>query len=349
MELQYKPDFEATQQRWAAFWRGQSPRPLLYAIQAKPGVTPVARPISYACAFGKLDPLIEQTLGWAATHDFLGDAIPSFLITLAPDHFAALLGAEIQTGRTTGTNWVEPCLTSLDGVEIAFQRRGRWWRRTVECIERFRARCDGKLIITGTHLQGGLDCLAALYGTQNLLMELALAPEKVQRALDQVDRALVEVRTALAQVLEVRTWGSLNRFGMYSRGLIDVPQCDVSCMVSPAMFNAFELPHLTREIDSTDASIYHLDGPDALAHLESLCAIDRLDMIQWMPGAGHYEDDWRALNARIDALGKGQIFQSYYKMGAAHVQRTWQTLRSRKLFFHVAPDDCRTLLSHYGE
>jgi hypothetical protein len=285
-----------------------------------------------------LDPLIDQTLGWASTHEFLADTIPSFMITFAPDHFAALLGAEIETSEASKTNWVEPCLTSLDDVDIKFHREGRWWNRTLECIATFRERCDGKLIICGTHFQGGLDCLVALYGTQNLLMDMVIAPEKVHRALEQVDRALAEARTAMAEALDVATWGGMNRFGMYCEGMIDVPQCDVSCMISPDMFNEFELPSLKREIEGTKASIYHLDGPDALQHTESLCAIEQLDMIQWMPGEGHYEKDWSELNARIDSLGKGQIFQSYYNLSAGDIRRIWETYRSRKLFFHVTPE-----------
>ncbi len=286
VELEFRPDFPAVQERWAAFWRGESGRPLLPAIEPKPGVTPVQRPRPYDCAFGELEPLIEETLGWAATHDFLGDTLPSFMITFAPDHFAAFLGAEIKPHQSGGTNWVEPCLTSLDDVEIRFQRTGRWWRRTVECVEKFRQRCDGRVIITGTHLQGGLDCLCALYGKQNLLLDLAVAPEQVHRALEQVDRALTEVRQAFAEILEVKTWGSLNRFGMNSPGILDVPQCDVSCMIGREMFDEFALPSLKHEIASLDASLYHLDGPGALPHLETLCGITRLDIIQWMPGEG---------------------------------------------------------------
>lgn len=338
MELEYRPDFEVVRARWDAFWRGESTRPLLQAVRPKPGITPVRRPRPYDCAFGDLDPIIDQVLGWAASHDFLGDAIPSFMITFAPDHFAALLGAEIERSEEGRTNWVEPCLDSLEHAEFTFRRDGRWWRRTVECIERFRERCDGKLIITGTHLQGSLDCLAAMVGTQPLLLDLTLNPERVQQALEQVDTALHQVRQAFAEALDVPTWGSLNRFGMYSPGIIDVPQCDLSCMISAAMFDTFELPWLTREVESTAHSIYHLDGPDALQHTESLCAIDALDMIQWMPGEGYYDDDWSELNARIDALGKGQIFQSYYKLGADDIERIWDTYESRKVFFHVSPE-----------
>jgi len=148
----------------------------------------------------------------------------------------------------------------------------------------------------------------------------------------------------MAEILDVPTWGSLNRFGMYVDGIIDVPQCDLSCMISKEMFDASERPYLINEIETTDHSIYHLDGPDALQHTESLCAIPKLDMIQWMPGEGYYDDDWSELNARIDALGKGQIFQAYYKFETADVIDKWNTLKSRKLFFHVEPEQCETLL-----
>lgn len=337
-ELEFKPDFAEVRERWDCFWRGESERPMLHAIRPKSGVKPVPRPRPYDCAFGDLDAILEQTLGWAATHEFLGDAIPSFMVTFAPDHFAALLGAEIKRPDSGHSNWVKPCLTSLEDVEISFQRDGVWWQRTLECIEKFRSRCDGKLIITATHLQGGLDGLAALYGTQEVLMDLAIQPQAVQSALRQIEKALVQVRQAFAEALDVATWGSLNRFGMYSSGIIDVPQCDLSCMISQDMFREFQVESLTHEIATTDASVYHLDSAGALPHLEALCGIEPLDMIQWMPGEGHYADDHSELNARIDALGKGQIFQTYYQFVESDVMRIWDSFNSRKLFFQVTPE-----------
>ena len=152
----------------------------------------------------------------------------------------------------------------------------------------------------------------------------------------QVDAAMKEARAAMAEVLDSEKWGSMNRFGQYSAGSIDVPQCDVSCMISKAMFDEFELPHLTSEIESVDASIYHLDGPDALQHKESICAIEKLDMIQWMPGEGHYDKDWRELYEQIDALGKGQFFQHFGRLTPADIRKIWDTYKSRKLFFHVS-------------
>lgn len=349
MELECKTNFGETKERWSTFWKGESSRPLLYAIRPKKGVTPIKKPRPYDCAFGDIDQVISQTLGWADTHEFMGDAIPSFMVTFAPDHFAALLGAEIKRNEKSRTNWADHFLDNLENVEIVFSKENPWWLKTVECVERFREQCDGKLIITGTHLQGSLDCLAAMVGVQPILLEMAMVPEVVKVALKQVDLAMLEVRKSFSEILETPRWGSLNRFGMYSEGIVDVPQCDISCMVSSEMFDEFELSHLIHEIESTQNSIYHLDGPDALQHVESVCSIEKLDMIQWMPGEGYYDEDWSELNEKIDSLGKGQIFQSYYQLECEEILNIWENYTSKKLFFQVSPSQCESLLEVFGE
>lgn len=40
-----------------------------------------------------------------------------------------------------------------------------------------------------------------------------------------------------------------------------------------------------------DRCLYHLDGPQALRHLDALLEIDEIQAIQWVPGAG--QDDWK--------------------------------------------------------
>ena len=348
MELEFKPDFESARRRWAQFWRGESPGPLLWAVRPRPAAEPIPRPGCYVCAFGDIEPVIEQAIGWAATHEFLDGAIPSYQVTFAPDHFAALLGADLRnTEGSADTNWIQPFVRDWDDVDIRFQPEGKWWRRTAEVIARFRRRCDGRLIIYGTHLQGGLDCLVALRGAQGVLSDLLDVPEKVLGALRRVDRAVDEVRAALAEALDVATYGSLNRFGMYSRGLIDVPQCDASCMISPEMFKRFALPSLAHEVRGLDASVYHLDGPDAIRHLDALCSLDELDMIQWVPGVAQEHRDWTNLRRRIDALGKGQIYQSGENLTAPAVKAVWDSFSSRKLYFQVhadVHDELKTLL-----
>ena len=82
-----------------------------------------------------------------------------------------------------------------------------------------------------------------------------------------------------------------------------------------------------------DAVEYHLDGPDAIKHLDALCEIDDLDVVQWVPGSGRGElQDWTWLFDRIDDLNKGQIRGGT----AAEAKRIWRRHRNRKLFFNLS-------------
>ncbi|MCD4824531.1 MAG: hypothetical protein K8S55_07980 [Phycisphaerae bacterium] len=316
MELEFKPDFEEARQRWDAFWRGDKlERPLVAASVLKPG----AKPPKFGKLYGMfrhdtgiiehdVNKYIDAVIDFAASHEFLGEAIPSCLIDFGPDDFSGLLGAKLIVSEDEQTTWIEPFVEDWDDADLTFKRDSEVWQRMVECIRAFRKRCDGRLIVTLPTIQGGLDALAAVRGVQELLTDLALAPEKVHEALKVVDKSYNEALDALCDELDVETYGSATRHQAYSRGRTNVPQCDCSCMMSPAMFREFGLPSVAHMAGALDAATYHLDGPDAVMHLEAICEIDEIGMIQWQPGAGEAATmDWSELYRKINSLGKRQV------------------------------------------
>jgi hypothetical protein len=64
-----------------------------------------------------------------------------------------------------------------------------------------------------------------------------------------------------------------------------IPSNDFSIMISTTMFEDIFLPGLIRECQFLDRSIYHLDGPGALRHLDCILSIPELDALQYVPGA----------------------------------------------------------------
>ena len=60
-------------------------------------------------------------------------------------------------------------------------------------------------------------------------------------------------------------------------------------------------------------NLYHLDGPGALTHLDTLLAINELDAIQWVYGAGNGRaSDHIKTYQRIQRAGKGiQMIQVF--------------------------------------
>ena len=57
-------------------------------------------------------------------------------------------------------------------------------------------------------------------------------------------------------------------------------------MISPIAYKEFVEAELLAELEWLDASIFHLDGPGALTHLDALLEIPSLNGIQWCYGAG---------------------------------------------------------------
>ena len=338
MELEFKKDFSEIQNRWDLFWQGRYiDKPLVSMVLPKEGVTPIAKPGCQQLIRreGAFEPVIEQMLKWAETHEFIGEAIPYVSVEFGPDHFSTLLGCDLEfLPDSSGTNWAVPFLKDLDDKEIRFRRDSFWWNRTVSFIREARKACDGKLLLAAPTLVAGLDSLVAMRGVQELNMDLALYPEKVKQSLSMVNKAYIEILDALAIELDYERYGSINRHGMYSRGRIAVPQCDCSTMISPEMFQEFEVPCLEFESDKLDAVEYHLDGPDTIKHLSAICEIDGIDIIQWVPGAGEAEDqDWMDLYREIDSRGKGQII-----MTEDHdmLKTMCRDFKSGKLFFKTS-------------
>lgn len=311
MHLECRPDVQAVQATWSRYWAGElTERPILLADMPRtPGQeqAPFLQP--YYFAVRPIDECIEKVEAYVSTTLWAGDAIPSYPVTFVPDDFALLLGAECEfSGEGEGlTGWVEPFLDDYDR-EIRFRPESKWFQHMADCARALKTRFDGRILIRWTQLQGGLDALSAIRGPEQLLMDLVTCPQEVFGALRQIDRALDDARDALAELFEVGRLGSQTRHGLYHPGRVDVPQCDFSCMISPEMFEQFELPSLRSECASLDGAEYHLDGPDAIRHLEAICTVEPIRLIQWQPGAGNAAArDWTDLYRRIDALGRGTL------------------------------------------
>lgn len=52
------------------------------------------------------------------------------------------------------------------------------------------------------------------------------------------------------------------------------------------MFREFVVPCISEQCRWLDNSLYHLDGTQAMCHLDALLEIEELDAIEWTPQAG---------------------------------------------------------------
>jgi hypothetical protein len=151
----------------------------------------------------------------------------------------------------------------------------------------------------------GLDVVAALRGTEPLLYDLFDRPEWVQAMMSRITALYFRYYDVLYDRLRDDLGGSV--FWTWAPGRLAKLQCDCSAMLSPQQFIDFQIPVLAEMCQRLSYTIYHLDGVEAVKHLDALLALEDLDVIQWTPGAGRPpvgDPAWYPLYRRILEAGK---------------------------------------------
>jgi hypothetical protein len=287
--LLYRPDMDAVRSRLKVWWEGGDiGRPAL-AI-----TVPRESPF-------EMIPEMPQPQGWVTDYStsnyayrvnlaarqcintyYLAEAVPSVSPDLAPNCLALYLGCH--GVDMPGTVWCEPISDDLDDLRFEYDPGNFYWqfsRRLAHDQLRLGA---GKFLLQFPDLIEGLDTLAAMRGTDHLLIDLIERPEWVQACLRLITDRYFHYYDIWYDVMRDETGGSI--YWLWAPGRMTKLQCDFSAMISPTMFKEFMVPVLTEMCERVSYSIYHWDGPGAIPHHDHLLSIPRLKMIQWTPGAG---------------------------------------------------------------
>ncbi len=153
------------------------------------------------------------------------------------------------------------------------------------------------------------DNLSSARGATQMLADIAVDSGWVRYALKEVSDYQIEVYEMLWERVEpIGLEGSVNYVRCWSPGRTAGFDCDVSCMIGVKDFQEIFLPPLVETMLTADHRLYHLDGPGALHHVDTLLAVPELHVIQWVPG--HLNESiaqWTSLLRRILRSGKGVI------------------------------------------
>ena len=70
----------------------------------------------------------------------------------------------------------------------------------------------------------------------------------------------------------------------------------------------FVLPALEEGAAYLDNSCFYLDGPDALKHVDTICQMKDIDIIQWQPGSYNRPAfEWPEVIDKIQQAGKAAV------------------------------------------
>ncbi|NIA13010.1 MAG: hypothetical protein GWP08_02935 [Nitrospiraceae bacterium] len=314
MPIERIPDWDQRLARQDAFWQCEIiDRPVI--VMTLPKAAPVQPwPVEKAYAEPRerwmdVERVVECAVAGALNTDCLGDALPTAWPNLGPEVFSAFFGMEME--YTQDTSWGIPNLTDWAQADaLVFDEDNFYRRKLSELTDALLAAGKGLYYVGLSDLHAGGDGIAAFRDPQDLNIDMLTAPDDVKRLLARLGPVYFDILDHYFEKLQTAGQAITSWPGIVSSKRWYVPSNDFSCMLSAEMFDEFFLPGIAEECRHLEASIYHLDGPDALRHLDSLLAIDELNAIQWVYGEGNGAPlDWLSVYQRCQEAGKGiQLF-----------------------------------------
>ena len=292
-----------------AFWNHEMidrPFTAITVLDKDPALRWTMKDNFQACMTGVYDSVLQKMREKSRRSYYAGEALPHFDPSLGPDQYAAFLGGTIRFADDSNTSWVLPCVEDWEDVKAVIDRSENGYFNRLKTYYAYAAEfCKDEFMLDMLDLHSNMDALSALRGATELCYDLYDSPEEVMRVLNEVRKTYPEIFGMAYESGRMAEVGTISWAPIYCRGKSAVLQCDFSAVISPEMAKQYVFPAIREEAELLDHCIYHLDGKDALVHLDEILTIDKIDCIQWTPGAGQPRTmEWMDVLKRIQAAGK---------------------------------------------
>ena len=219
----------------------------------------------------------ERNLFWGL------DAVHSEFVNFGPGVHAAILGAPYTLQMDSVWFDLEPPIHGWDPAPRFVTDRNHPLYLAIEAQTRaLCAASKGRYAVSYTDLGGVMDVLFSLRG-EELLADLIEYPELVINAQQQLDREFLTYYNELTGIIGPSGCGYTGWIPVLSDQPWYPVQCDLSVMISPAMFERFVMPSLDMITSTIGRGMYHLDGPEQIKHLDMLLSLEHVHAIQWVP------------------------------------------------------------------
>ncbi len=338
-QLECKPDFERARSYWDALWN--------HEIIDRPCTLVTAAKTVNALEHSKLFPLVSvdsdfmKALNecdvYLESHAFLGEAMPSFRPGFGPDQMAAFLGAPLTISQdSSNTSWSEKIVTDWESfLPLRIAEDNRYYQRMKEFHSVAETHFEGRCLLSEIDMHSNIDMLEGLRGAEKLLFDIIDHPKTILNVMLQAREIYKQVYSEFYIYGSKGKWGTTSGLPMYDREKFNRIQADFIALLSPDLFRRFVLPALEEEACFLDRSCFHLDGPDALNHLDDLLTLKELDAVQWVSGAGSRSQiEWPEVLHKIQQAGKIIILH----LSASDVKRIHGEYKPELLVYDVKTD-----------
>ena len=308
MMTTWKTDMQATKQRYVEWWKGRGVIVNMWE-HFQEGVTPHADipmpPPPRDLNQKWFDPQWRADfLDWYVAHSSLkADILPVANTQLGPGSLAAILGGVFEGGEDT--IWIHPDPNYRD--DFAFNPNHPNWILHKDLLKACKAKAQGHYYVGMPDLMEGMDVLAAIKGTDKVLLDTVTQPDILERQMQTINDIYFRVFDELYDIIREGDEMAFCYFSSWAPGTMSKLQSDISTMISTDDYRRFVQPFIREQCQRIDYTLYHLDGVGAIHHLPALLEIDELNAIQWTPGVGQPQGGspkWYDLYKRILDGGK---------------------------------------------
>ena len=380
----YKKNWAETKEKWINYWKHcNTGRPLMCVIARKPEIEQYSdgKPVEGGCRDQICQGLyynLPQELMWkdmedkyqdperivaryryfCETHEFLGESFPNLDIDFGPGSLAAYLGSDI--GFSEDTVWFKECIDEWeDAPDFEFNPENEWFLKHIALARKCRQLAGDDFFVDMPDLMENIDVIASLRGAENTIYDLVDEPETLEERIGQIQDLYYKYYDLFYEAVKDPEGGNAYTvFQIWGPGRTVKLQCDFSAMMSPADYRDLIQPALDGQAKNADCVLYHLDGPDAIRHLDAIMEIDGIDALQWTPGDAGPDGtlpDWDQIYDKVILAGKSlwvKVYSGTPKDWLKSVDRLVQKYGSHSLFLlfpEMSMEDAKMLLDYAEE
>ena len=193
----------------------------------------------------------------------------------------------------------------------------------------------------------GLDTLASLRGSEALVLDMMDRDNRsdlhghLQNITSRYRHYYDRIHAAVS---DEDGWSICTYLEPFGQGRTCKIQCDFAALLDPELFAEFAVPFIEDQAANYDYVTYHLDGPGAIYSAPLVAGIDKIRVIQWIPGAGsapEYDERWES--EVIDTLiGAGKVVQMIFS------PRYPATQDEQKVYLEKIVSGLTRLVNRYG-
>ncbi len=359
--MKYKKNWEETKMKWESYWKRQNTgRPLMCIWAEKEEVRDPEReaalkPISMEDKYQNAERMVERFRYFCETHEFMGESFPNISLDFGPGSMAGYLGSNIVFNEDTV--WFEEFVEDwLEYKDLAYDPENVWIKKHLELFRRVKELSGDDFLIGIPDIMENIDVLASMRGAQNTIFDMIDEPEEITRRIGQIDDIYFNYYDQFYDIVKAEDKSSCYTvFQIWGPGKTAKLQCDFSAMMSPDNFREFIQDSLRKQARQLDNVIYHLDGPDAIKHVDAIMEIEEIDALQWTSGDygpdGTFEE-WYQIYDKAVAAGKGlwvKVYSGEFETWLERLDKLIARYGTNALFLYFNPmpmEQAKKLMEH---